>query len=515
MFKNIQKYLLINQPLLWNLKIVPFSFFLITLNILFLIIGYFNGAINFLETNDDYSRNDNDGITVFFSVLLSIIGLIIWLVFYFKNNSLKSFYPKNNFSLFKEWLLILLICFLNSTFIIAYYYGKDIRVRSYYTENEARERCEILSQGSFFISGSYSSNYYDNENNYDNEAVVDTAIASSPMPVDSAAKPKDYFFYRGKKYSNFSLIDKNINSYSFFRFNDDSLRKVKIKDLLVANKKEEIRTIFKKYLSIAKDHNLKANIDENKWLNLIYDYPKYEKYKNIGSKEFEVFYEYENQNARATIDSTEQYFKKVNDKVYLYNRYYVPEDALKNSYETISNSWTKPNANFETLLISLFVSIGFSLLIFSFRVTSGKNWLIAVVSLGVINIVIGIISAFASSEYFYFGIILLLVIALFIHFLVVISNKKGKGISGITLNALLWILPFFGPLLYALVLKIAKEVSGYNLVVDIGLREKQFPFITFLKEYDFELLWINILFIFIIMCFLSRKIKQWRGIAEG
>ncbi|MBY0487441.1 MAG: hypothetical protein K2P85_09690, partial [Flavobacteriaceae bacterium] len=74
MFKNIQKYLLINQPLLWNLKIVPFSFFLITLNILFLIIGYFNGAINFLETNDDYSRNDNDGITVFFSVLLSIIG---------------------------------------------------------------------------------------------------------------------------------------------------------------------------------------------------------------------------------------------------------------------------------------------------------------------------------------------------------------------------------------------------------------------------------------------------------
>ncbi|WP_395062285.1 hypothetical protein [Flavobacterium sp.] len=510
MFKNIQKYLLINQPLLWNLKIVPASLILLSIDIIFFILGYLNGSIDFHETNDSYGSNTNEGIIIFFSVLVSILSTIIWIVYYFKNNALKSFYPKNNFSLFKEWLLILLICFLNCTYIIAFNFGKDTRVRGYYTESEAKKRCETLSQGSFFIEGSYSQHY----NNDNAVAYPDDMTTETVEAVVDSVKPKDHFYYRGNRYLNFSLIDKNINSYSFFDFKEDSLRKIKIKDWLIDNKKEEIRTIFKNYLAIAKEHNLKANIDQNKWLDLIYDYPKFEKYKNVGNQEFEVSYDY-NSNGQIKIDSTEQYYKTVKGTTMLFNRYYVPEKQLNYAYDKIAQSWNNPSTNLESFLIAFFVSIGLSLLLFSFRVTSGKNWLIAVVSLGIINIVVGIISAFASSEYFYFGIILLLFIALFIYFLVVISNKKGKGISGITLNALLWILPFFGPLLYALVLKIAKEVSGYNLVVDIGLREKQFPFITFLKEYGMELLWLNVLFIFIMMCFLSRKIKQWRGIAEG
>lgn len=513
MFKNIQKYLLINHPLLWNLKIVPVSFYLILLNILFFVIGYRNGAINFMETDDNYSRNDSDGIIIFFSVLLSVLGIILWLVNYFKNNALKSFYPKNNFSLYKEWLLILLVCLLNSTFIISYYYGKDFRVRSYYSESEAKERCEILSEGSFFISGSYSNNS-DYDYDYENVATVDTAVVTA-LPADSVERPKDYFIYRGKKYSNFSLLDKNINSYSFFDFKQDSIRKVKIKNLLVDNKKEEIKQLFKNYLSIAKDHNLKANIDENQWLELVYDYPKFEKYKNIGSEEFEVSYDYDNQNVRSKIDSTEQYYKTVNKTVYLYNRYYVPEAALKHSYETISNSWTKPSASFETLLISLFVSIGLSLLFFSFRVSSGRNWLIAVVVMGVLNIIIGIISAFSSSEFIYFTAIGVLFIVMLVYFLIIIHNNKGKGISGITVNMMLWILPFFGPIVYALVLKIAKEVSNYGFIADPILREQTYPFITFLKKYDYELMWVNLAFIFIMMLLFSIKIKQWRGVAEN
>jgi uncharacterized membrane protein len=203
MFKNIQKYLLINHPLLWNLKIVPVSVFLILFNIIFILLGYLNGAIDFTETDNDYSRNDNDDIIIFFSVMISILTAIVWLVYYLKNNALKSYYPKNNFSLFKEWLLILVVCFLNSSLIMAYYYGKDLKVRSYYTESEAKKRCEILSQGSFFVSGSYS--YHYNNDNYEGDAMVEAVpyADSAPAVVDSATI-KDHFFYRGRKYSNFS-----------------------------------------------------------------------------------------------------------------------------------------------------------------------------------------------------------------------------------------------------------------------------------------------------------------------
>ena len=102
-----------------------------------------------------------------------------------------------------------------------------------------------------------------------------------------------------------------------------------------------------------------------------------------------------------------------------------------------------------------------------------------------------------------------------LYFLMIIRNKKGKGISGITVNMMLWILPFFGPIVYALVLKTAKEVSNYSFIADPILREKMYPFITFLKKYDYELMWVNVAFIFFMMLLFYVKIKQWRGVAEN
>ena len=120
-----------------------------------------------------------------------------------------------------------------------------------------------------------------------------------------------------------------------------------------------------------------------------------------------------------------------------------------------------------------------------------------------------------SSQYFYLSALLFLTIILFVYFILVINRKKGKGISGITLNATLWLLPSFGPIVYAIVLELAKSTTNYYEIIDIGLRNEKFPFISFLKDYAYELLWFNILFIFLMMIFFSRKIKQWRGIAEN
>ena len=86
MFKKIQKYLLINHPLLWNLKIVPISVFLILTNIIFFVLGFLNGGIDFSESQNNYASNSNDEIITFFSVLVCIVTLIIWVIYYLKNN---------------------------------------------------------------------------------------------------------------------------------------------------------------------------------------------------------------------------------------------------------------------------------------------------------------------------------------------------------------------------------------------------------------------------------------------
>ena len=516
MFATIQKYLLINYPLLWNTKIVPVAFYGLLFHIIFFTLGYFNGSIDFTESENNYGYNTHDGTIGFLCVLVTILSLIVWAVYYFKNNALKSFYPKGNFSLFKEWLLMLLGCIFLVTYMTTYFYGKDVRVRSYYSESEAKKRCKTLSQGSYFVNGSYENYYneYDNDN-YDTTAtVVDTAIALPSVngKYDSSNKI-NYFAFKGKKYSYNSLLNKNLNSYVFFDREVDSASKNRIRNWLVNNQKDSVKTLFKNYLAIAKEHKLDASIDENKWVNLIYDFPTFEKYKLIGGEAMTVYYP-NNNPGEPNYDQEDQYLAKIKGTEYVINKYYVPEQSLKFAYSKIADSYVKPIIGWETYLISLYVALGISLLLFSFRITSGKSWLIAVVSLGVLNIIIGIFAAISSSEYVYLISVLVVFLILVIYFFIVVYSNKGKKISAITINAMLWMLPAFAPIVYYLLLQTAKEVSGYNNYY--GLRNSEnYPKINFLQDNGLLLMYLNYVLIILVMLLLSKKFKQWRGVAES
>lgn len=509
MFKNIQKYLLINYPLLWNSKIVPLAFYAFLFHIVFFIIGYTNGAIDFTESESNYRYNTNDGTFGFLCVLITLLSIIIWVVNYFKNNALKSFYPKNNLSLFKEWILIFVGCLFLVTYLTTYFYGKDVKMRSYYSELEAKKRCETLSLGSYFVDGSYE-NYYDNYDKENSEEATTTTL-DTVTAVSNLNKEKFYYF-KGKRYSYNSLINKNLKSYVFFSREIDSANKTKIRNWLVNNQKDSIRILFKKYLAIAKEHKLSSSIDENKWVDLIYDYPTFENYKKIGSEEKEVYYPNNNPEFQK-YDSISQYITNTKGTNYVVNKYYVPEKSLQFAYDKIADSYIKPIISWETYLISLYVALGISLLLFSFRITSGKSWLIAVVSLGVINIIIGIIKAISSSEYVYLIALVILFLLLFTYFFVIISRNKGKKISGITINAMFWILPAIAPLLYYLILQFAKYNSGYNN--NFGNKHNVFPKITYLQDNGLLLMYLNLIFVFVMMLLLSKKFKQWRGVAES
>lgn len=510
MFKNIQKYLLINHPILWNTKIVPATVILLVINLIFFLLGLAEGKLNFNETHNDYDYG-NDATVIFFSVLLSILFIVVWMVYYLKNNSFKSFYPKSNFSLFKEWMILFFISFLTTLFSLSFYLGKDVRIRSYYSEAEAKKRCEILSMGSYFVEGSYSNNYTD----YAATEATVIDVETDSTVVGSGYKNDTLVSFNGRKYLYFSLINKNLNSYTFFNSESDSLRERKLKLWLVNQQKDSIKKKFKEYLSIAKEHNLKANIDENKWFELIYDYPDFVNHKSIGSdNDGQPYYLDNYQNTK--FDSVNKYLKVINkDLTMEYYKYYVPESNLNYNYGKISDSWVKPVFSFATLLISLYFGIGLSLLLFSFRVTSGRNWLITLISLGVINIIFGIIAAISREDLVY--PILLLATGLFsiVYFFITLSRKKSKNISAVFLNAMLWILPAMLPIIYFMIQKVLRDLAYSD---DDMLPYAKSPYYYAERQMEDNaplFLYLNLVFMILMMLLLSFKIKKWRGLAEG
>ncbi|HLP65136.1 hypothetical protein [Flavobacterium sp.] len=502
MFKNIQKYLLINHPILWNTKVVPATVILLVLNLIFFLLGLSEGKLDFNETENDYNFGI-EGTVIFFGVLISIVFIVVWLVYYLKNNSFKSFYPKSNFSLFKEWMILFLVCFLTTLFSLSFYLGKDVRIRSYYSEAEAKKRCEILSMGSYFVDGSYSNNEY---RNYEEAKAIEA-------PVDTVDDSRITF--NNREYSYFSLINKNLNSYPFFDFNTDSIRERKIRLWLVNQQKDSIKKVFKDYLSIAKEHNLKSNIDENKWFELINDYPDFENHKLIGGDNDGAIY-YIGNYQNTAFDSVNKYLKVINkDETKEFYRYYVPEKRLNYNYDKISDSWVNPTFRMETLLISLYLGLGLSLLIFAFRVTSGRNWLITVIGLGVINIVIGIIAAICREDLVYPTLLLLIGLSSMIYFFVTLSRKKSKNISAIFLNSMLWILPAMLPILYFMIQEILNDMARNDISTTEYIKNPYHLMAKQMDDFAPYFFYLNLGFMVLMMLLLSFKIKKWRGLAEG
>ena len=169
--------------------------------------------------------------------------------------------------------------------------------------------------------------------------------------------------------------------------------------------------------------------------------------------------------------------------------------------------------NFTSILIPFYFAIALSLLIFAFRVTSGRNWLIAVISLGVVSILLGIFSIIIRSDYSFAVAVILLTFFTFSYFFVTISRKKSKNISGVILNAMLWLFPSFFPLIYYVILEILKDLAQAGPLN--YTQSKYYPAIQFMKDNGLIFGYLNIVFIIILMLFLSIKIKQWRGLAEG
>jgi hypothetical protein len=291
------------------------------------------------------------------------------------------------------------------------------------------------------------------------------------------------------------------------------LNKKQIRLWLANNQKKKIENLFIDYLEIAKEHNLKSGITATEWVNLVYNYPDFIKYKNIGKEEKSEYF-FDNSQNQKEFDSSNYYLTTVNNTQYIVNKFFVPENQLKFAYEKIADSYTKPFLDWSSLLIYLYAAIGISLSLFAFRVTSGKSWLIALVSFRVFNIITRIFSGLIGSGILYLLLTIALIIFTFIYLHLIISSKKGKKISAVTNALLINLTPAFFPLIVGLYSAIVTSSSNYYSI-DANLRSQEYPVMNFIQKNSLLLISLNLIFVFVVQFYYSKQMKIWRGIAEA
>ncbi len=518
MFKDIQKKLLLQYPLLWNTKFVPMIAIGILMHIIFFGLGYIDGTIDFSNKNNI----DIIAFSIMIGILSVIIIVILWLVAYFKNNALKSFYSKSKNSLFFEWMQVFIICLLLITFYIPFSIGKQLHQKSYFSLEETTKRCKTISTADIFIDGSFADTEIDSlasglidslgnkialNYNPEDANTAEYATEQESMAVEAVAAYtyKDHIIFNNKKYDQFSLLNRNTFEFSVISREQDSLDKIQVNTWLHNNNEGEIKKLMSDYMSLIREHNLATNFNANKWFEITYKSPDFKEFLYIQPylKEYETenSYQYNDYETAVAVPDGE---KK-------YSKYYVQQDILKDKYDIVADAHTDAFIEIEMILSFLYGALGLSILIFSFRVTSGKSWLIAVVVTGVINVIFGIFTAIFSSGTFYFYLILATILGVLFYFFLIFFNKKSLQLSRIALNLVLWSFVAIVPIIYFLITEANKP--DYYRLNEYNYYES--PTYNWLKEHVVEMFSLNFFVSILVLFIFSKIIRNWKGIAEN
>lgn len=149
---KIDKFLLNRHPLVWNTKLLWMLIIALFLHLIFFILGAL--ALTNVEQLHEYGAKSiffKNG-TVYVSIIISILLLVIWCIQLFKNNAFKNFYPTSRLKLFKEFLSYVIIIFCVTTFFLSYNYGVKTYISSAYSDDKIKNEITTANKAAIFFS---------------------------------------------------------------------------------------------------------------------------------------------------------------------------------------------------------------------------------------------------------------------------------------------------------------------------------------------------------------------------
>ena len=556
--KKINKYLLENYPLIWNTKIVLMVLILLGAHIAFYAAGFLSFSnpkdLNTYSLFDNYFRNG----ALWIGILFSILTFILWLKSYFKQNAFKSFYPKTNRSLFMEFVWIFIICFMNISFYLSYTEGLRQSVSNSITMEELEREADIANKGEAFtlystyrynercvpapvfdslvseeevlrlyvenqVKNSYSSdwqnvnpaNYLRYEDRlpqpyYRNDEFITLLAAHFPERVQqnreiarerpSTMKAQNDEVVLLEYESYYNNANEGLRSlYSYcgraVYFQSEKGEKYYAQhraDLLQYERKAEIEKLLNDYLVLADKYEISYRFKDARWIDYVYNPPYY-------------FVDYDL--------SREQKYDNYNDRYIDID--HVRGDDLTRSIGNLIQS--KSNViSIESVAVLLYLALFFAILIFTFRMTSMRIWLMSSAGAIIVMFIYGALTAFGfviargDSEVWMINQPLLFILAFWAILIYCLKKRKRKKMAGMFLNFCIVTLPAIFPLLTAIYANYLDKYSGYKYS-ELAYHHPHYELIS---QNVRELFLVNVGVSILLLFLIIPLIKKWKSLPE-
>lgn len=503
MIKKLHKDLLENYPLLWNLRLPGVFGALAIFHLIHFLVGYS------MYSGEESTRWHNPEGMYFstsfclFSMIGSSVIFILWLIRVFRNNAFKSFYPIGNGKLFQEFMVFFVVCLLNITCYYSYTFGFVFHARNNTNNSENKKDIEVYNSVIAFLQNNKDA-YRLEGRCYPDPFPLTKRYNENVRYAPSDQVPKsDYYFVSrdGRKFSSaevdvltggveYSYLN-NCNFYSMYihnesdRYSSNSEQEnehYKTRLVKTLNNPEELKANMAAFIKLCDKHNISYQLEVDDWFKWVYNPP----YFPVNYLIFHKYY-YPGQYPTPNLSdaSVIQASLQLNPK-----GYFVEVSKLQNILQSTQRAY---DYSFELapFLGFLYAALFMSIMIFTFRATARRTWMIALIGSALICLIIGALTAvlaFGGGKdgilYFYLLVILSFIL---IHFISI-----RKTVSGVSLIWFVWSLP-------------------YAFVILLGLLENNFD-----KDY-FQTYFLVCLFIYLMTLrfFLVPRFRAWQAMPEN
>lgn len=441
--------MLLNHPLLWNIKIVQVIIFSLICHSCFLFFGYI--SVPGLSVFKDYGYSGMEHFPiVLLGGLVLALGLIVWLINYLRHNAFKSFYPVTKSRLRKEFLLVFFVFIINIPIFHTYLYGRHLKLLKISAHLNTEEDAKIVNLADAFIPT--SSNKYDSQNCCDSmEARAEREKNIPPPPLDycdisssepvsleevtAAVSPTEATTTLSSSYSEYlygNYFHKSVQVE--FEYDEYDYHRI-VKRWLKNKERDSIKACLKAYFKTMDKYHAKHNVDIDTLVAWCFADEKNTVYHEV-STYYGALQEFE--------------FAQMN---YMEGEF----DAINYSIQNVHNLKNEGFFSAQQTIIYLYIALGLSILLILFRFTRLKPWISAIIGTGVWSIIFGLLT-FAFDEDIQYVFILFIFLCLFLG-IQFIRSKQNKLFSALWLHWFSFSFLGFFPLLMYNIYRATGEIN--------------------------------------------------------
>lgn len=539
--RKINKYLIEHYPLIWNTRLVWMLLINLVMHLSFFILGYLAVA-NMADVKARWSLSDyyDNTVIVNYNILFSILIILIWIVFYLRNNAFKNFYKLSSFALFKEFCIIILILFISVSQYLSFKQGLMLKIRSMYSWEEIDKDIKTLNRTGLFLTQAYS-DYEIDKKKYPKPFPLKVASENANDLVKVIDTTRAYFVYKGFRYQFFEIdkefleeyrkknpygelyfnnsynfqhrivkdvseyrdhIQPNLRNYSKILYNigqdslDHQAQLNSHQKILNEANAEVIKSELKTHLALLDKYEIDHNLTLEYWFPNAFNPPLYEVKELIRNQDPKKRY------GSTTYDNNYYDTKdKYTSSLVLSDTKYCDLSNLDNLFKNVYTSYYV-ESEMQFIFIILAFVIFFGLILYIFKTTSLRSLLFSIVSFLVLLVIAVMLLSYTSRVFDYRSnvdpeqIVMIIIPLLVIVFTVISYVKRFKKlITSILFSLSLYAVPLF-------VLFVCMRISKVLNDVDENITD---PFTLWFNEYGYWFViscWILGIFIY------SRYIKE-------